>query len=107
MEVTTLLDVLFSLLNFPVFYKLIPLDYRDVLLLVQVNLAVIHREMMEFHIIVIHAFGLLLVLSRFLNFIGLRKSSGVSAERFMSGITTNALLITGAVLLLLRLSNII
>ncbi len=48
----------------------------------------------------LHAFGIALILSRILHFIGLRKTSDGSKPRMAAGIITVSLLIIGAVLLI-------
>ena len=59
-------------------------------------------EMMNYNLLMIHALGSLLILSRMLHFIGISKSSGVSTQRFLAGIITNSLLVIGAVMLLIK-----
>lgn len=57
-------------------------------------------EMMLPQAWIIHIFGILLVLSRFLNMLGLRESPLVSNGRTFAGIITVGLLITGSLILL-------
>lgn len=54
----------------------------------------------------IHLFGVALVASRLLHFRGLKKSAGVTRERFAAGILTVGSLVTGsAILLFAALAN--
>lgn len=57
-------------------------------------------EMMNPQSWLLHAFGVLLIVSRLLHFIGLRKSSGASPQRKAAGVMTISLIVAGSLLLL-------
>lgn len=65
-----------------------------------VLLLMVLMEMMNPQPWLLHVFGVMLVVSRILHFLGLRKSSGVSPARTAAGFTTIGLIIAGSALLL-------
>jgi len=59
-------------------------------------------EMMNPAAWLLHIFGILLVVSRFLHFMGLRQSTGVSRGRTAAGLITIGLVVAGCTLLILE-----